>query len=34
MQRQVPPRQARGARSLGPESEPARFDDDEELDDV
>ena len=34
MQRQVPPRQTRGARSLGPESEPARFDDDEELDDV
>ena len=34
MQRQVPPGQTRGARSLGPESEPARFDDDEELDDV
>ena len=34
MQRQVPPRQTRGGRSLGPESEPARFDDDEELDDV
>ncbi len=34
MQRQVPPRQKRGAGSLGPESEPARFDDDEELDDV
>ena len=34
MQRQVPSRQARGGRGLGPESETARFDDDEELDDV
>jgi hypothetical protein len=34
MQRQVPPRQPRGSRALGPEAEPARFDDDEELDDV
>jgi uncharacterized LabA/DUF88 family protein len=34
MQRQVPARQPRGGRAAGPESEPARFDDDEELDDV
>jgi uncharacterized LabA/DUF88 family protein len=34
MQRQVPSRRARGGRGLGPESETARFDDDEELDDV
>ena len=34
MQRLVPSRQARGGRGLGPESETARFDDDEELDDV
>ena len=34
MQRQVPPRQTRSGRSLGPESEPARFDHDEEVDDI